>query len=116
VDVFVKSPYRVISKELAEQIKFVRATVPPGAAIVYIAVSEATDPPTFWSRSLYPDYTVILMPAKLVGSGYYQNVLRQHYAAYALAPANLPIDPGFEWRLPLPVYAGGPTFIAKLHR
>ena len=107
--IFVHSPRRIVPEGHVEQVKIVKRRVLKGSTIFYLMDQPEYWQIGLWQRSLYPDYAVL----PVVG----REELRTNRARieFVISAGTPPIDPGFEWQVPLPGYPNDvPVILGKL--
>ena len=114
--VFHVAPRDIVPDGLKEQVLLVRSYVPVGAVIVYLM--DKFEPWQFglWERTLYPDYTIILVTGmKAFHSAAVQGEIKRAGAGFILSAGKPPLDPGFDWKVVLPPYPNGiPVILGRL--
>jgi hypothetical protein len=99
------------------QVEIFKRLVPKGS-VFYIMDQPESWQAGLWRRSIYPDNPVILIyDPRLVHTPKMETLRNVRGVSYALCAGNPPPDPGFEWKIELPSYAGSvPMVLGKLTR
>jgi hypothetical protein len=106
---FVQAPRKIVPEGHVDQVKIVRGRVRAGSTIFYLMDQPEAWQLGLWQRSLYPDYVVL----PVVG----REELRTHRASmvFVISAGTPPLDPGFEWQVPLPGYPNNvPAVLGKI--
>jgi hypothetical protein len=107
--IFVQAPRQIVPEGHVEQVKLVRRRLPKGSTIFYLMDQPEAWQLGLWQRSLYPDYAVL----PVVG----RDELRTNRARieFVISAGTPPLDPGFEWQVPLPGYPNNvPAVLGKI--
>ncbi len=113
--VFKSSPLDIVPAGHWARIALVKSHVPPGP-ILYLTEKKEDWQRGLWQRTLYPDYPVVT--AFGVNDLTSPRILKRRHddnINYVVSAGDPPPNPGFEWRMDLPLYVNGiPMILGRL--